>query len=95
VCIIILYAPMPRCGSGLGSRENEGATVRRNATGNGLPLWQQEKRTDDGQPGRCSPTLCCQVPLESLSSQMRVQEHPMGRLRNMRAEGLRWSLNPG
>ena len=51
--------PMPRCWLGSSSREHDVATDRCNATGNGLPLWQQEKRTDDGLLGKssCSPLL--------------------------------------
>src|SRR5713101_4387937 len=40
------------------SPESAVAIWWRNATGNGRKLWQQEKRTDDGQRGKSSVLPC-------------------------------------
>ncbi len=77
------------------SHASEGVDCWRNAIGTGLLPWQPAEPADDGQPGRCSPTPCCQVRLERLSSWMGVHVHPAGRSRKVRAAVLGWSRFPG
>src|SRR5215469_17505114 len=64
VCTIILYAPMPRCGSGSCSRESEVAIFWRNETFSVLQPWQRGEPTDDGRREKCCaiPSLRCHAP---------------------------------
>jgi hypothetical protein len=60
------------------NHEREEANVWRNGTGS-VPLpWQPGEHIDDGQRARCFLAHCRQFPLESHSSQMRLQEHVVG-----------------
>src|SRR5713101_6967225 len=77
------------------SHASEGVDCWRNAIGTGLLPWQRAEPADDGQPGRCSPTPCCQVPLESYRGWMWVQGHVTGRVVKVLAEEVGWSLAPG
>src|SRR2546425_9398780 len=91
---IILSVPMHRCEWRSCSHESEGANGRRNATDNVHLRWQPAEPTDVGQRARCSLAPCRQFSLESYDSQMRSQDHPVGRSRNVRAEVVGWSLLP-
>jgi hypothetical protein len=77
------------------SRENEGATFWRTAIDNVRRRWQRAEPPDDGRLVRCSLAPCQRFPLERHPSQRWVQRHVTGRLVNLQAEELRWSLAQG
>jgi len=66
---------MNRCGLGLSSRENEGASFWRNATGSGRQPWPRAEPPDDGQRAKCSLALCRRFPLERDQSELWMQGH--------------------
>src|SRR5215469_15714743 len=70
---IISCVPTERCEWRSSSREREGASWWRNATGNELRRWHLAEQPDDGRQARCSHAPCRRFPLERLTSQRWVQ----------------------